>query len=56
MLCYIDVVILSIIEAATAKPETASSAYIDARSYIMLEILLAQPLVPKRPALVIAEK
>lgn len=30
--------------------------YVDAKTYILLELELAEPLVPKRPASVIAEK
>ena len=41
-------------EGAESKSE--AQAYVDAKTYVYLEIELHRPLIPKRPASVLAER
>jgi tetratricopeptide (TPR) repeat protein len=46
----------SIVSEAPNTAEVNKDVYVDSKTYILLEIELAHPLIPKRPASVISEK
>ena len=42
--------------AEETEVKSESQVYVDSRSYVVLEVALEKPLIPKRPASVLAER
>ena len=47
---------MAISSSTVDEPKLEGHIYVEARSYLLLEMKLAKPLVPKRPASVIANR